>query len=198
MPKKSDDLLETAQDSISDYATRDALFDELEDYYFLEQSKESREEAEEEGIEIVRLPMAANVVDLVQDLLGSVDFTVSVPAMGEQKKYKELADTAEQYLQSVWQESERQQNVRLTSRAAWLVAMRGCLCGRVVPRPVKKGAKAPKGKADDVRLQVQLRDPRYVYPRFGADGLSVIVESWKRPVHDIRQTVGKDLSLIHI
>jgi len=72
--------------------------------------------------------------------------------------------------------------MRILPRAAWLAAMRGCLCGRVLPRDVK-------GK-DEKKLQIQLRDPRYVYPRFGSDGLTCVVESWERTLHDIRQSTG--------
>jgi len=54
----------------------------LDDYYFLEGPKDDHEKSETEGVELVRLPAAANAIDLVQDLLGSAEWSLTVPGVG--------------------------------------------------------------------------------------------------------------------
>lgn len=196
MGKRDDELLTLAEDTIALYATRDTNWDEIEDYYFLEGDQDPTDNDEDEIIEIVRLPYVTNTVDLVQDLFAAIEWSVTVPALGEKPSDQDLADNAEAYLEAVYRQSERAQRVDLLSRAAWLLAMRGCLAGRVMV--VKDWlAKEKEGESERLRvgskvpLLIQLRDPRYVYPELGLDGLSFVVERFTRKASDIRRVYGK-------
>lgn len=187
---KATDLLELATDTIAEYGSRDTMFSELEGYYFPEerQSKES----DEEGIEVVRLPYATNAIDLVQDLLGDAELGIVVPAASEGKNAKKLADTAEKYLLALMQQSERAQKQSLVARAAWLISMRGCVAGRVmcIDKWMKRTDGGTWETGQKVPLLLQLRDPCYVFPSFGLDGLAYVVEKRQRTVKDLRRSLG--------
>ncbi len=101
----AEELFDLATDTIDEYATRDSDFTDLERYYFLDLGKEDKA-SEEEGIEVVRLPYGTNAVDLVQDLLSDADLGIVVPAAGEGKQKKALADDTEKYLHSILHQSE--------------------------------------------------------------------------------------------
>ena len=196
MAKKADEqeLFTLAQDTIDSYTERDTDYDALEDYYFLDGEQDPGQDADDEAVDIVRLPYITNVVDLVQDLFANAEWSISVPAAGEKVSDQQVADDAEEYLKVVFGQSERAQRQEFLARAAWLVAMRGCLAGRVVRVNdwLKKEKGGKLGVGNKVPLLVQLRDPRYVYPEFGLDGLSFVVERFTRTVGDIRQTYGED------
>lgn len=193
MAKKqtADELLELADDVVNEYSERDLLLDDLDDYYFQESAKDVDASAEEEGVEIVRLPHASTAADLVQDLVAAVDVTVAVPAGSEKAGDKKLAESAEGFLQALIRESERVQGVRIPAQAAWYAFMHGCCAGRVVPKPsyVTKAGGLWEVK-ERIPMQMQLRDPRVVYPRFGQDGIQCVVERWTRTVHDVQRTYG--------
>ena len=188
------ELFDLAVKTIDLYAGRDQDYDHLEQYYFLDGEQDPAQDSEDETVDIVRLPYITNVVDLVQDLFANVDWSVSVPAAGEKAGDQQVADDAEEFLKVVFEQSERAQRQDFLSRAAWLVAMRGCLAGRVVRVNdwLKKEKGGKLGVGDRVPLLIQLRDPRYVYPEFGLDGLSFVVERFTRTVGDIRRTYGED------
>lgn len=190
------ELLEIAQETINDYSERDSDLDLLEPYYFLEGHKDKERKAQQEGIEIVHLPYGTNVVDLIQDMLSQAELTITVPAASEGSQDKKTADTAEDFIRATMQQSERAQHQRLIDRAAWLLAMRGAIAGRVmaIENWMQKGEQGYEvGKR--VPLLFQLRDPRYVYPAFGLDGLAYIVEKKRRTIRDVRITLG-DNSLL--
>lgn len=191
---KATELYELTEDTISTYGTRDSAFDALEEYYFLDQAKKDQEAAEE-GIEVVRLPYGTNAIDLVQDLLSGTEPGIVVPAAAEGKRAKDLADTAEKYLLAVLHQSERAQKQDILGRCAWLVAMRGCVAGRVmgIDKWMDKGDDGTWQAGQKIPLLVQLRDPRYVYPSFGLDGLSYVIESRQRTVQDLRRSLGDDV-----
>ncbi len=194
-----EELWELCTQTIDKYSERDSDLDDLEDYYFLESTKDDEAKAKEEGIELVHLPHGTNVVDLVQDLLVSTELTVTVPAKSENVTDKSLADVAELYLQTILEQSERVQRITMLSRAAWTVAMRGAVAGRVVP--VKRWLEKQKDSDEDTAYEVkdrvpfliQLRDARQVYPEFGLDGLAFVVDQWKRTVQDVRDSYGDDV-----
>lgn len=192
--KKATDLLELCDQTVADYGERDTDLDELERYYFLTQDKDPEQVAAKEGIEIVRLPYATTAVDLVGDLLSGTDLTVVVPAMSEKIGDQRLADTAEKFLQAVLTQSSRAQRQDLLGRAAWLVAMRGAIAGRVIAMDewIERDDEGDWIVGDRVPLLLQMRDPRYVYPEFGLDGLAYIVERQTRTARDIRVTLGAD------
>ena len=187
-------LYELATDTITEYGERDTMFTDLERYYFLDQEKEGKE-GQEEGIEVVHLPYGTGAVDLVQDLFGDAELGLVVPASGEGKKKKALADTVEKYLLSVMHQSERAQRQSLLARSAWLVAMRGCLAGRVmaIPQWMEKDEEDNWTAGQRVPLLLQLRDPLYVFPSFGLDGLAYVVEKRTRTVKDLRNSLGDDV-----
>lgn len=190
------DLYELCTDLVGEYGIRDSGLDELEDYYFLEREHDPDTKNEEEGIENVRLPYGTSAIDLVQDLLGGAELTVSVPALSEGKGDKELADTAEDFLLAAMHQSERGQRQDFMSRAAWLVGMRGALAGRVIAMQewlTKDEESGEYSTKDKIPLVIQLRDPRYVYPSFGLDGLAYVVEQRTRKVQDLRNVYGDNL-----
>ena len=192
---KAEELLDLANDTIEEYGERDTLFDGLEKYYFLDQEKEDKA-SNEEGIEVVHLPYGTNAIDLIQDLLSDTEPGLVVPASGEGKQKKTLADTCEKYLLAVMHQSEKAQKQGLLSRAAWLVGMRGCIAGRVmgVEKWMERDEEAGTWQAGQrVPLLLQLRDPRYVYPEFGLDGLAYVVEKRDRTVKDLRNSLGDDV-----
>jgi hypothetical protein len=202
--KTPEELFEVCNDVVNDYSERDLMLDNLEDYYFLEGSKEVHVTSEDDGVEVVRMPHAPNAIDLIQDLIAGTGVTISVPAPSEKTNDKKLADQAERFLKSLRWESEHQQELDIVALSAWYASMRGALCGRVMPMKRwlmesdvddmdtdgKKGKKKKWEAKDRIPMQLQIRDPRYVYPRFGADGLACVVERWTRSVFDIRQTYG--------
>lgn len=198
MTERTDELLQLANSLVSDYSERDDMLDKLEHYYYLTGAKEQDTDAEGE-IELVRQPHGTNTIDLVQDLLSGADLTVTMPAPGDTKRERTLADTSELYCMAALTQSERAQRMDFISRATWLVAMRGCVAGRVMA--VDKWLDQKEDDAGDevwamasrIPLQMQLRDPRYVYPKFTADGLVYTVERWTRTVEDIRSSYGDDM-----
>lgn len=196
MPKRRtpEELLELADDVVNEYAERDELFDDLDSYYFQEAAKDVDADAEDEGVEIVRLPHASTAADVVQDLVAAVQVNLAVPAMSEKSGDKRLAETAEGFLKALIHESEQAQGVRLPAQASWCAFMHGCCAGRVVPKPsyVSKVNGVWQVK-DRIPLQMQLRDPRIVYPRFGQDGMQCVIERWTRTVHDIQRTYGAEI-----
>jgi len=188
-------LFDLATETIDEYAERDQDYDNLEQYYFLDGDQDPNQDSEDETVDIVRLPYITNVVDLVQDLFASAEWSISVPAAGEKVTDQQLADDAEEYLKAVFHQSERAQRQDFLSRAAWLVAMRGCLAGRVmrVNDWLERSEKGKLAVGDKIPLLIQMRDPRYVYPEFGLDGLSYVVERFTRTVGDVRRTYGEDV-----
>jgi hypothetical protein len=186
-------------DVITEHSTRDTLYDDLEDYYFQENEKDPTAEHEQEGIEIVCLPHGPNAIELVQDLLSDAELTLTVPAKKDTDPERALADESEAFCELVLRDCERVQQQDPRGLAAWLVAMRGAVAGRVLPLPsfmeaAVKGQKAARAWFDDrarLPLSLQIRDPRYVYPAWGRDGLVYIVERWTRTVRDIRRTYGE-------
>jgi len=187
-------LFDLATETIDEYAERDQDYDDLEQYYFLDGDQDPTQDADDEAVDIVRLPYITNVVDLVQDLFASAEWSISVPAGGEKVTDQQLADDAEEYLKVVFSQSQRAQRQDFLSRAAWLVAMRGCLAGRVMR--VNDWLEKDNGRlsvGDKIPLLIQMRDPRYVYPEFGLDGLSYVVEQFTRTVGDVRRTYGEDV-----
>lgn len=191
---KIEDLHELVTETVDDYGPRDTMFTELEQYYFLDQQKKDKE-AEEEGIEVVRLPYGTSAVDLVMDLIGDAELGLTVPAASEGKRAKQLADTAEKYLLAVIQQSERAQKQSLMARAAWIIAMRGCVAGRVmgIDKWIDRDEDGSWRAGQKVPLLLQLRDPLYVFPSFGLDGLAYVVERRKRTVKDLRRSLGEDV-----
>jgi hypothetical protein len=192
--QKLDDLYLKCNRVIEDYGQRDIVFDRIEDYYFME-GEQDEDEEEDEEIERVRLPHASMIVDLVTDMLAGTDMSITVPARSESQDDKDLADRAEDYLWAVWRQNERRQRSGFMQRLAWYVAMYGCAAARVMPTQklmqVVDGEKwQTKGP---IPIQVFLRNPRYVYPRFGADSILYVVERFKRTVEDIRATYGDAL-----
>ena len=195
---KAEELLELCQDTIKKYALRDTALRSLEDYYFLELTKEDEAKAKEEGIEVVRGPHGTNATDLVSDILLGSDLTVTVPARSELKTDKTHADQAEKFLKSCRQQSERAQRQDLLGQGAWNVSMRGALAGRVICRDglfKKKGATTEEKweMGERIPIAMQLRDPRFIYPEFGVDGLQFICEEWRRTVQDIRNSLGGEV-----
>lgn len=190
---KVEELYETCQTIKADYAERDDLFDDIEQYYFLDQQKDPDKKAAQEGIEVVHLPYASNTVDLIQDLLAGADLGITVPALSETPTDRKLADTAEEMLTVIVDQSERSQHQSLMGRATWFAAVRGCVVGRVmaVESWLEKKGDGWTGKGKPAMV-IQLRDPRYVYPAFGLDGLSCVVEWRDRTVRDIRNSLGDD------
>lgn len=190
---KADELLELAEDTIDEYGSRDTMFSDLEKYYFLDQDKADKA-ADEEGIEVVRLPYGTNAIDLIQDLLGDAELGIVVPAASEGKRAKALADSAEKYLLAVMHQSEKAQKQSFLSRAAWLVGVRGCIAGRVmgIEKWMEKMEDGTWQAGQRVPLLLQLRDPLYVYPSFGLDGLSYVIERRTRTVKDLRRSLGED------
>lgn len=193
----AEELWAEAEDTVNEYGERDRCYDLIEDYYFMEGDKDPTKKPQAE-VEKVVMPHGANVIDLICDLLAQAGRRITVPAPSESKRDRTLADMCELYLDAALVESERDQKIRFIPRAAWWAGMRGALSGRVVPleKRIKKVGDALGGSwalGSSLPLQVQLRDPRYVYPEFGADGLSYIVERWDRKVRDIRGSYGPEL-----
>ena len=191
----AEELLDLATETIEEYGERDTMFTDLEPYYFLEGTK-SDQEGSDEGIEIVHLPHGTNAIDLVQDLLADTEPGIVVPASGEGPTRKKVADTAEKYLRAVIHQSERAQKQSILSRAAWLVSMRGCIAGRVmgVEKWIERDEDAGTWRTGQrVPLLLQLRDPLYVFPAFGLDGLAYVVEQRERTVKDLRNSLGDDV-----
>lgn len=189
------ELKDLADQVISEYGQRDANLDELEPYYFLEEDKAADALARDEGIEIVHLPYGTSVIDLVQDLLSQAELTITVPALSEGSQDKKLADAAEEFLQTLLSQSERAARQSIMGRAAWLAAMRGAVAGRVIAVQdwMEKGEAGEGWKVGKrIPMLIQLRDPRYLYPAFGLDGLAFVVEQKRRTVRDVRITLGSD------
>jgi len=193
--KKASELWDKCETVIDEYADRDTFLDEVETYYFLDFETPDGADPKKEGVEVVHMPHGTAAVDLVCDLLAGADINVTVPALSEKQGDKKLADNAEAFLGYLLRESERQQRQRLMSRASWLAAVRGCICGRVVVlyERLKKVDNNWTIEADRLPMQLQLRDPRRVYPRFALDGLAYVAERWERTVQDVRDAYGDDL-----
>jgi hypothetical protein len=194
----AEELLDLCKDTIKKHGRRDTALKELEDYYFLELTKEEEQRAKDDAIELVRGPHGTNAVDLVQDVLLGADVTVTVPARSENVTDKKHADQAEKFLRSCRQQSERAQRQSLLGQGAWNVSMRATLAGRVICRDKmfkKKGATQEEKweMGEKIPIAMQLRDPRFIYPEFGVDGLQFICEQWRRTVQDIRASIGPDL-----
>ena len=190
----AENLFDLADDTIDEYADRDTMFDDLEEYYYRDGTKEDKA-ADEEGIEVVRLPYAENTINLIQDLLAGTELNVTVPASGEGKQKKALADDTEKYLHAILHQSEKAQKQGIMARMAWLAGMRGCVAGRVMcPKQwMEKDEEGTWTAGQRVPLLLQLRDPRYVYPQCGIDGLSYVVEKSTRTVKDLRNSLGPDV-----
>jgi hypothetical protein len=194
----AEELLELCRDTVKKYGRRDQDLKRLEDYYFLELTKEEEAKAKEEGIEIVRGPHGTNAVDLVQDVLLGADLSVTVPARSENISDKKHADAAEKFLKSCRQQSERAQRQSLLGQGAWNVSMRAVLAGRVICRDglFKKKGSTSKDKwvmGEKIPIAMQLRDPRFIYPQLGVDGLQFVCEQWRRTVQDIRSSISSEL-----
>jgi len=191
-----EELLKLCEETISAYGTRDSNADTLEGYYFLTSAKDKNQTSATEGVEIVHNPHGTEAIDLVQDLVAGAGLTIAVPAKGDRKKDKDLADAAELFLRSLLWESARAQGQQLVDRAAWLAGMRGCVCGRVIPVHTRLKANDEGDnwvQTDSLPLTIQIRDPRYVYPEFGTDGIAYVVERSDRTVRDIQQSYGESV-----
>jgi hypothetical protein len=182
----TDELFNKCNQTIENYGTRDSDLDALTKYYFLDYEAEGEQQ---EGIEVVHLPLVTNAIDLVQDLLGSADLALTVPSASEKASDKKLADTEEKFLRRMLEQSARFQHQDLIRRAAWSAAMRGAVCGRVMVVTDWLEAEEME-QVTKLPILFQLRDARHIYPEFGLDGLSYIVERQTRFVRDIRQTYG--------
>jgi len=190
----AEELYDLCQDIKEDYGERDSQLDDIQKYYFLDQERDPDTADVPEGIEVVRLPYGSNTVDLVQDLIAGAELGITVPALSETPTDRKLADTAEEMLATVIDQSERSQHQSLLGRATWFAAVRGCVAGRVmaVDSWLEKSDDGEYSTGRRFPLVLQLRDPRYVYPAFGLDGLSCVVEWRKRTVRDIRNSLGDE------
>lgn len=193
--KRLEELYERCSNTISIYAPRDEMYDDLEEYYFI-----NEESTQEEGIEVVKMPHGTNAVDLIQDLMSGADFSLTVPAPSNKDRDKRLVDVAEDFLHACIQQSERSQGQAFLGTAAWLTTMRGAIAGRVqaIPDWMDKGGESGEWSVGKrIPIILQFRDPRWVYPEFGLDGLDYIVERQTRTVGDIRRTYGSHVLKDH-
>ena len=187
------ELYERCTDTVDSYSERDTMLDKLEDYYFVELTDEEQNPAE--GIEVVKLPLGTNVIDLIQDLVANAEYTISVPALGTKPTHRANADSTEKFLHAVLDQSGRAQRQDLTGRAAWIGSMRGAVAGRVqvVDGWFSRDEKNKREIGRKLPILVQLRDPRSMYPEFGLDGLTYVVEKSTRAVRDVRKSYGEKM-----
>lgn len=194
------DLWQEAQDTIAEYGPRDQLLDRLEELYFHPDDYPKAEETaakDDEVIEIVHMPRASNVIELIQDMMAAAGYNIAVAASDLTPKARKLAEQAEMFCRETLRQSQEQQATDFVGQLAWYVGMRGAGAARVQVRPewMEEGKpdpeKDPWGMAKRIPIQVQLRDPRNLYPALGRDGLIFIIEKQQRTVRDIRRTYGE-------
>lgn len=195
---RAEELYAMVQATVEKHRLRDSMLLELEPYYFLDEDRQPDEAGtpEDEHLQKVRMPHGTDTIDLVQGMLSDTDLQIVVPARSDRKTDLDLADQAEAWLQALLAENERLAGQALLERAAWLVAMRGAFCARVIFRETHLERDKGTGTYRQGRkpaLLFQVRDPLVVYPEFGEDGLQYIGEQWLRLVGDIRQTWGSEL-----
>lgn len=192
---REEQLFTLADTLVSEHSARDALLDALLPYYFLDAEQDPEDDDErDEHLKRVRMPHGTDVVDLVQAMLSDTELQIVVPARSDKKRDLSLADVTEAWLQALVSQNDRHSDQGLLDAAAWLVAMRGAFCARVVF--LRANLELVDGvyvQGDTPPIVLQVRDPRYVYPRFGQDGLLYVVERCIRTVADIRYTWGSEL-----
>ena len=181
-----DDLYELAKSLVKENAARDTLYDRLDRLYDQETGKTASTDSED--VQIIRMPYATNVIDLITDLASQMTLTIEVPAQKESKDAQKEADNQEGWLQAWLSQNEKRRQSNVTADLAWLGAMRSRTCIRTLFLDSMVDKDEEQGyKLKNLPVILQVRDPRYVYVCEGPEGPEYVVEASKRKVADIRR-----------
>ena len=182
----SDELYEQAQDLIEEARDRDALYDRLDALYDQAKGEEDDTPGAESRVQRVTMPYASSIVDLVADLAAQMELSLTVPAAKESQAAKQDADAVEKWLLAWFESNQTRQHKNYSADLAFLGAQRGACVLRTLF--VDSALERVNGERSIKRMPIvlQARDPRTVYWQDGLDGLDVVVESWERPLREIR------------
>lgn len=153
---------------------------------------------------------AAAELDLGVNLVSSLDPVVAVPASSPSRADVSDADEREAWLNAYIKQAEREERGGVVRSLAFHGFQRGLLVLRVIARQdrlKRPGEERPLADrlADAIRrgvrpsraagyeqgellpIQLQVRDPRQVYPRWTEDGLAAVVEEYERKWRDVKE-----------
>ena len=181
----------------SQYAERNTIMDEMDSLRFME--KDVHVPAEMES-EIVRTPMAYQIVERTVGTLTTDDPQITVPPASEKAGEVERASKVERWAAAFLDEMPRQQGVDPLARFVECQVALGAGCMRVLYAPQlwrgfpKRDKKANESDADydkraedwkrgkPIPISWQHVDPRCVYPVWSETGLEAILEVDHRDV----------------
>lgn len=178
------DLYEQATVLFDEAHDRNALFAAMDDLY-----DAKPEAANDPHVQLVKMPLSTNTIDLVVDLASAQDISITVPAASEHKKDIAQADDSETWLRAMLDANQRTQHRNLTAEMAYLGAQRALVVMRTLYREsaVKEGEKVD-GEYTLAGLPVlfQVRDPKHVVFDESAGELHMVAERWARKARSIR------------
>ena len=128
------ELWEQAEDIIAENGPRDAMLDKVESLYFdpdTPVSQNEEQQKDDEIIEIVKMPWASNVIELIQDMMARAGYSIAAAAASSKTRHQALAEQTERLLKSVINQSQEHQGQDFLGVLAWTVAIRGAVAGRV-------------------------------------------------------------------
>jgi len=126
----------------------------------------------------VKSPDGRDAVDLMCDLLGGADMTLTVPAVSELQRDKRRAENVEAWLRAYWRALYVLEDSNLVQSAVWDAAVRGAIVLRTV-------INTEEGD-DELPVLLQLRDYRHVYPVWRGTRLVEVFEAYERNVLELR------------
>uniref|UniRef100_A0A6M3KXV7 Portal protein n=1 Tax=viral metagenome TaxID=1070528 RepID=A0A6M3KXV7_9ZZZZ len=176
---------------VSQYAARNTLMDEMDSLRFMEREVEVPAEMESE---IVRSPMAYQIVERTVGTLTTDDPQITVPPASEKQGEVERSSKVERFFAAFLDEMPRQQGVDTLARFVECQVALGAGCMRVLYAPQmwrgypKRDKKSNESDADynkraeewkrgkPIPISWQYVDPRCVYPVWSEMGLEQIME----------------------
>jgi len=178
------DLYEQADVLFDEAHDRNALFAAMDDLYDAKPAA-----ANDPHVQLVKMPLSTNTIDLVIDLASAQDISITVPATSEHKKDIALADDSETWLRAMLDANQRTQHRNLTAEMAYLGAQRALVVVRTLFREAAiNDAEKVDGEMKLAGLPVlfQVRDPKYVVFDEDAGELCYVAERWARKARTLR------------
>ncbi|MFA6046840.1 MAG: hypothetical protein WC718_17795, partial [Phycisphaerales bacterium] len=177
-----DTILALAEAIVERNAGRDRMYDRLDKLYFMEHAKR----AADDGVELVHMPYATAVVDLVTDLAAVMKVHINVPAASESLEAEQDAEAIEAWCRSILAMNQRKQQTNLIGQAGWVGAQRAAVCMRTLYNDKSIKLSDEDAQLSGLPVVLQLRDPRHVYVADGPLGPRYVIERWTRPAADVR------------
>ncbi len=205
MPIQADNLNDLEQRLKSDWSERDELIQEMRDLRFMETEPDVPVAMEPE---IVRTPMAHQIVERMVGTLTADPMTIEVPPPDETEAGQERASKIEKFLGAAVDQLEKQGDEDTIERFVESLIADGHACMRMLHAPqlwrgFPRRAKDSENEEDYNKRAEEWKkgrplpiawnwvDPLTAYPLFGEFGLEALLETAERDILSLEQREGR-------